>query len=354
MNAIHLDGANASDVASLIALAGANSERWRKIMTQLPSIACCAVLLSLAGASPAAEDAYPSRRITIIIPFGTGGATDLLARLLAQKMSVSMNQTIVVENHPGAGGSIGSLEVARAPANGYTLLLGTSSTHGINPWIYKLPYDVTKDFAPITMVATTEYALSVNPKFNPGVASIRDLINLAKTRRTTYASTGNGTTSHLGAALFAKISKTDFVHIPYKSQAPAQIDLLGGQVDFMIDNVSTVLPQAKAEKLRILATAGRARTAVTPDIPTLIEAGVPDYEIVGWFVLFAPAGTPEPIVNTLNAEAVKALNLPDVRERMLADGNTPFPATPAETKVYLASQLARFKKVVDAAGARLD
>lgn len=265
-----------------------------------------------------------------------------------------MNQTIVIENRSGAGGSIGSLEVARAPANGYTMLVGTSSTHGINPWIYKLPYDVAKDFAPISMLATTDYALSVNPKFNPGVASIRDLINLAGSRRTTYGSTGNGTTSHLGAALFAKIAKTDFVHIPYKSQAPAQIDLLGGQVDFMVDNVSVVLPHAKAGKLRILATSGRTRTAVTPDSPTMIESGVPDYEIVGWFVLLAPAGTPESIINTLNVETVKALNLPEVRERMLADGNTPFSASAGETKAYLASQLAKFKTVVEAAGAQID
>ena len=320
----------------------------------LTHVVYAAVLFAFASALHAADEVYPSRRITLIIPFGAGGATDFLGRLLAQKMSASMGQPFVVENRPGAGGSIGSLEVARAPANGYTLLLGTSSTHGINPWIYKLPYDVAKDFAPISMIATTEYALSVNPKFNPGITTIKDLLNLGKSRPTTYASTGNGTTSHLGAALFAKITKTDFVHVPYKSQAPAQIDLLSGQVDFMVDNVSTVLPQAKADKLRILATTGRTRTTVTSEVPTMIEAGVADYEIVGWFVLLAPAGTPDAVVNVLNAEAVKALNLPDVRERMLADGNNSFPASAAVTKAYLASQLAKFKAVVDAAGARVD
>lgn len=307
-----------------------------------------------AAASHASDEPFPTRRITLIVPFGAGGATDQIGRLLAEKMSASLNQAVVVENRPGAGGSLGSQEVARSPANGYTLLLGTSSTHGINPWVYKLPYNVTRDFTPVSMLATTEYAVSVNPRLHPSITGIKDLTQLAKTRRVTYGSAGNGTTSHLGGALYGKLARTDFVHVPYKTPAAMLTDLIGGQVDFTIDNVSTVLPHAKAGKLRVLATTGKAREAVLPDTPTLRESGIPEYELVGWFVLLAPAGTPEAIVNRLNAEAVKALSQTDVRERLLADGNKPMPTSAAEARAYLAAQLGQFKLAVEAADAKLE
>ena len=320
----------------------------------LARVLCSLSVVAWALPAIAAEDAYPSGRITLVVPFASGGATDSLARLIAQKMSASVKQAVVVENKPGAGGSIGSLEVARAPADGYTILLGTSSTHGVNPWIYKLPYDVTKDFAPIAMLATGEYALAINPKFNPDIKTVSDLLALAKSRRVTYASQGNGTNSHLAAALLSKITGVEFAHIPYKSQAPAQVDLLAGHVDFMIDAIATTLPHAKSGALRVLATTGRTRAAVFKDVPTMIEAGVPGYEMMGWYVLLAPAATPVAIINRLNAEVLKAIDSADVRERMLVDGNTPYPTSPAEARDFMASQLIIFRQAVDVAGAKVD
>lgn len=312
------------------------------------------LVLGFIFASQAADEPFPTRRITLIVPFGSGGATDQIGRLLAQKMSAGLNQPVVVENRPGAGGSIGSLEVARAQANGYTLLLGTSSTHGINPWIYKLPYSVIKDFSPVSMLATTEYAVSINPKIHPTINSIQQLTQLARSRQITYGSAGNGTTSHLGGALYTKLSETNFVHVPYKTPASVLTDLLGGQVDFTVDNVSTVLPHIKTGKLRALATTGKTRESVLAGTPTMQESGVPGYELVGWFVLLAPTGTPEAVINRLNAEAVKALNQPDMREKLLADGNKPMPSTPNEAKSYLDAQLSQFKLAVDAADAKIE
>lgn len=304
--------------------------------------------------SLAADEIFPSRRITLIVPFGSGGATDQIGRILAQKMSVGLNQAVVVENRPGAGGSIGSLEVARSTANGYTLLLGTSSTHGINPWIYKLPYNVAKDFIPVSMLATTEYAVSINPKVHPTILSVQDLTQLTRTRQITYGSAGNGTTSHLGGALYTKLSGANFDHIPYKTPASVLTDLLGGQVDFTVDNISTVLPHVKSGKLRVLATTGQTRESVLPDTPTMRESGVPGYELVGWFVLLAPAGTPDAVINKLNSEVVKALNQPELRERLLSDGNKPMPSSPNEAKAFIDAQLIQFKSAVEAANARIE
>ncbi len=316
----------------------------------LSRILCTGLLIAMAPASHAAGE-YPSKPITIIVPFAAGGAVDLLARKLAQKMSVSLKTPVVVDDRPGAGGSIGSAEVARAPADGYTLLLGTSSTHGINPWIYKLPYDVAKDFAPVAMLAVTEYALTINPS-KTNVGTIPDLLNLARTKTVTYASMGNGTTSHLSSAFFAKETKTPFVHVPYKTQAQAQADLLGGQVDFMIDNISNVLPQVKAGKLRILATTGAKRSAAAQGAPTIAESGVPGYEMVGWFVLLAPAGTPDSIVARLNTEAGTAMQFPDVKDWMLGLDIHPHHLSATETAVYMDSQREKFRTVVTASGAK--
>jgi tripartite-type tricarboxylate transporter receptor subunit TctC len=315
------------------------------------ALALASSFLALNSLDTHAAQAYPNRTIKLIVPFTPGGSTDFVARLIGEKLTERTGQSIVIENKPGAGGSIGSAEVARAPADGYTLLLGTSSTHGINPWIYKLPYDVAKDFAPVAMLAVTEYALTINPS-KTNVGTIPDLLNLARTKTVTYASMGNGTTSHLSSAFFAKETKTPFVHVPYKTQAQAQADLLGGQVDFMIDNISNVLPQVKAGKLRILATTGAKRSAAAQGAPTIAESGVPGYEMVGWFVLLAPAGTPDSIVARLNTEAGTAMQFPDVKDWMLGLDIHPHHLSATETAVYMDSQREKFRTVVTASGAK--
>ena len=312
-------------------------------------------LLCIGATLSQAQDTFPNRPIRIVVPFTAGGATDVIARLVAHKMSEGLKQPVMVENKPGAGGSLSSREVARSEPDGYTMLLGTSSTHGINPWVYtKLGYDVEKDFAPITILATTEYALAVN-QTSPA-KSMRELLKIAKEQSRTpmaYGSAGVGTTSHLAASLLSTLSQTPFNHVPYKGGDPARNDLLGGQVPFIFDNVSTLLPYAASGRLRILATTGPTRAAVTKDYPAMAET-VPSYEIIGWFALLAPAGTPQPIIDTLNREAVKALKLPDVQERLRAIGNEPSPMSPAQTKSFIAAQLKQFKGMVEMAGARVD
>lgn len=296
---------------------------------------------------------YPSRPVRIVIPFTPGGGSDSLGRVVAQKLSEAFRQQFIVDNKPGAGGSIGTREVAGAAPDGYTLLLGTSSTHGINPWIYaRLGYDPLKDFAQVSMLATTEYSLSV-PTSLP-VKNVAELIKLGQSTPTNYASSGNGTTSHLAAALFSSYSKTPFVHVPYKSSAPALTDLLGGQVAFMFDNVSVHLPHAQSGKLRILATTGTQRTRVTPEVPTLVESGIAGYEMVGWFCLLAPPGTPAAIADELNRQVTKLLSDPGVAEKLRLVGNEPFASTPEETRAYIATQLQMYRKVVEVAGAKAE
>ena len=302
-----------------------------------------------------ASSDYPSKKISIVVPFAAGGAADLLARLVADKMTASMGQVVVVENRPGGGGSIGSAEVARAAPDGYTLLLGTSSTHGINPWVFKLPYEVRRDFTPVTTLGFTDYALTINPKTHPGVSSVSELLRLSSANKPlAYATMGNGTTSHLASALLSKKTNTPLTHVPYKAQSQAQTDLLGGRVDFFIDNLSSVIPQAKAGSLKILATTGPNRSAAALGAPTVAEQGVPGYEIVGWFALFVPAGTPEPVVAKLNAEVSKAMQNADVRARLATVDIRPVLMSPAESGTFITSQLANFRALVEMAGAKAE
>lgn len=296
---------------------------------------------------------YPSRPVRLVVPFTPGGGSDVIARQVGHELSKALGQNVIVENRPGAGGSIGSREIALAEADGHSLLLATSSTHGINPFIYRNPgYDAQKEFAPISMLATSEYALSVAA--SSPIRSVAELIERGKAQRTHYASSGNGTTSHLCGALLASMTSTPFVHVPYQSSGPARTDLIGGQVEFNFDNVSVHLPLMQSGKLRILATSGRQRTRATPDVPTLIEAGVADFEMVGWFCLLAPARTPEAIVTRLNDEVLRVMRDPAMIEKTYAAGNEPYSTTPAETRDYMARQLALYRRVVEIAGARID
>ena len=315
--------------------------------------AAAAILLGLASAASQAQEAYPSRPIKLVVAFGPGGGSDTLARMLGQKLSDSLKQPVIIENKPGAGGSIGTREVQKAAPDGYTLILATSSTHGINPWVIKnVGYDAMKDFTHVAVFANTDYALAV-PANSP-YKTLADLVAAAKTKQVDYASSGNGSTSHLAGALLGQMSKTQMVHVPYKSSDTARTDVLGGQVAFMFDNTAIFLPHAKAGKVRLLATSGLARSGAAKDVPTLHEAGVPNFEVMGWFSVSGPAGLPAPIVAQLNREIQRIMALPDIKERMATLGFDITPMGVAESPAYIGKQLAAFKNMVDAAGAKAE
>ena len=314
------------------------------------------VLFGLSSTSVLAQTAqWPTRSIKIVIPFGAGGGTDVIGRFLAQKLTENLGQTVVVDNRPGAGGSLGSAEVARAPADGYTILLGSSSTHGINPGMYaKLPYDPLKDFEPIGLIATNLFVMSV-PNDSP-VKTVADLVRLSQASpgQYDYASSGNGTTSHLAAALFVHMSGAKLTHIPYKSNVPGLTDLMAGRVAMMFDNITAMQRQISAGMIRPIATTGLKRNVALKDVPTLDESGVKGYDLQGWFCFLAPAGTPIDIVTRLNQALVKVIAMPEVTEKLIAFGADPETSTPQELKNLIASEIIKYKKIIDIAGAKVE
>jgi len=313
-------------------------------------------LLSLAILSPALlAQTYPARPIRMVVPYPAGGTTDLLARGIAQKMGEALGQQVVVENRTGAGGNIGSDLVAKSKPDGYTLLMGTIASHAINPNLYRdLPYDAVKDFAPIALVATLPNLLVVNPTVP--VKTVKELIALARARpgELAFASAGSGTTQHLSGEIFKKMAGVDMLHIPYKGNAPAVTDLVGGQVQVMFDNIPISLQQVRAGKLRALAVTGPRRSPVLPDIPTIAEAALPGYSVTSWFALFAPAGTPQDIVALLNRETNKALADPALHRQLADQGIETGSGTPAQLAAHIQAEIQRWKKIVADSGARVD
>ena len=312
------------------------------------------LVLSLA-AFPVAAQAWPAKPIRYIVPFPPGGATDIIARAVAGEISKTLGQQVVIDNRGGAGGNIGTDIVAKAAPDGYTILMGTVGTHGINVSLYsKLPYDAVRDFAPVTLVATVPNVLVVHPSVP--VKSVKELIAYAKANpgKLNFASSGNGTSIHLSGELFKTMTGVSMVHIPYKGSAPALADLLGGQADLMFDNLPPSLPHIKSGRLHALAVTTARRSAVMPDLPTMAEAGVPGYESGSWFGVLAPAGTPKDIVNRLNAEIVKALAVPEIRERLQAQGAEPVGNTPEQFAAFIRSEITKWAKVVKDSGAKID
>jgi len=307
-----------------------------------------AMLMACVTVSHAA-DAFPSRTIRLVVTTAAGGGSDTLGRLLMQKLSETMGVTTLVENKPGAGGAIATKEVLRAEPDGYTLLLATSSTHGINPWFYAdLGYDAVKDFSVISIIAKTDYALAV--RADSPVKKVGDLVEMAKSKPVDFSSSGNGTTTHLAGALLTTESKGEFTHVPYRAAPQSLNGLLAGEVTFMFENTSLFLPFVQSGKLRLIATTGGQRSPVAPDVPTLKESGFPDYEIVGWFALLAPAKLPAPIQDRLNQEIVKILAMPEVKQRLAQLGYAPSPTTPAEGSAFVESQLEKFGGIFKQAG----
>ncbi len=316
------------------------------------------VSLAVAGlsfASPALAQTYPSKPITIVVPFSAGGTTDILARIMGQALSVELGQPVVVDNRAGAGGNIGAALAAKATADGHTLFMGTVGTHAINAALYKkLPFDPIKDFAPLSRVANVPNVLVSHP--SKPYKTVAELIAYAKARpgQINYASSGNGSSIHLSGELFESLTKTGMVHIPYKGSAPAVNDLLANQVDIMFDNLPSAIAHVRAGKLRAIAVTTSKRSEQLPQVPTIAESGVPGYEATSWFGLFAPAATPAPVVSKLNAAIVKVLDQADVKKKIIDQGGDPHPEKPEQFAAFIQAESLKWSKVVRDSGASLE
>jgi tripartite-type tricarboxylate transporter receptor subunit TctC len=312
--------------------------------------------LVLVLVAPLAAADYPDKPIRLVVPFAAGGGTDVLGRMFAQKLSDTWKVPVVVDNKPGAGGTIGSAGVARATPDGYTVLLGSISTHAISPGLYaKLPYDPVKDFQPVARAGTTPFVMTVHPSVPAN--SIAELIALAKAnpRKYDFASSGNGTTSHLCGALFTRLAGIEMTHIPYKANAPGLTDLLGGRVTFMFDNIIAMQPHIRAGNLKALAVTGSERSSSLPNVPTMIEAGLPGYEVIGWFGVWFAAGTPRAIVTRLNRELNRIMQEADVKARAEEQGvDMTRTQTEDEFGAYVQQELGKWRKIIRDVGAQLD
>jgi tripartite-type tricarboxylate transporter receptor subunit TctC len=297
---------------------------------------------------------YPSKPIHIIVTFTSGGAPDILGRLIGDKLSAAWGQTVIVENKPGAGGNIGADYVAKSAPDGYNVVVGTVGTHAINGALYQnMPYDMTRDFAPVTLLASTPNMLVVNN--NVPAKNLKEFIDLGKKEgKMTFASSGSGTSIHVSGELFKTMTGIDMQHIPYKGRASAIPDLLGGRVTMMFDNMPSSLPLVREGKLRALGVTSAKRSPAAPDIPTIAESGLPGFEAVSWFALFAPANTPRPIVDKLQAEVSKILKMPDVSKKLLDLGLEPSGSTPDELAAYQKTEIAKWSKVVKDSGAKVE
>ena len=313
------------------------------------------VAMSILVVGAVSAQSWPTKPIKYIVPFAPGGSTDILGRIVAEKLSVALGQPVVVENKPGAGGGLGADFTAKAAPDGYTIMGGTISTHAINASLYSnLPYDPVKDFVAVTLLARVPNMLVINP--DVPAKTVAELLALMKANpnKYTFASAGNGTSQHLSGELFKSMAGVQMQHIPYKGSRPALQDVVGGQVTMTFDNITTAWPLAKGGKLRALAVTTAKRSAIAPEIPTLAEAGLIGFEVGSWQGVFAPAGTPPEIVKRLNVEIVKILNLPDVKEKLFALGAEPVGDTPEQFAAFVKSEVAKWSDVVKKSGAKVD
>ena len=314
-----------------------------------------ALVLALALSPSAFGQTYPSKPIRIICPFPPGGAVDIASRAIADALTKTMGQSVIVENRAGAGGNLGGEIAAKSPPDGYTLFMTTSGIQAINPALYaKMNYDPNKDFVPVVALVSLDNVLVMHPSVR--VNSVKELIDLAKAQpgMISGASSGSGTSIHMSLEMFKHLTGTDILHIPYKGSAPAVADLLGGQVNIMFDNIPSSLPHIKAGKLHAIATTGAKRSSTLPDLPTVAEAGVPGYESGVWFGLVAPTGTPKDVIAKLNAEALKAVKLPDYQKRMNDLGYEIIAGSPEQMAERIKEEIARWGPVVKASGAKVE
>ncbi len=312
-------------------------------------------IAALTMASIAHAQTFPTKPIRLICPFPPGGAVDIASRAIANEMSKTLGQQVVVENKPGAGGNIGGAEAARSAPDGYTIFMTTSGINAINPALYsKMPFDPNKDLVPVSALVSLNNVLVLHPSVP--AKSVAEVIAMAKAQpgKLNYASSGSGTSIHMSGEMFKHLTQVDILHIPYKGSAPAVTDLLGGQVMMMFDNIPSALPHIKSGKLRALATTGAKRDATLPDLPTVAEAGVVGYESGVWFGLSIPAGTPREIIAKLNAEAVKGTRSPDFVTRMTALGYNIIGSTPEQMSDMLKKEVSTWGPIVKASGAKAD
>ena len=322
-------------------------------MNRLRSRIAALAIGVLVAASAAAQE-YPAKPIRIIVPFAAGGPADIYARFIGQRLSEALGQPVVIEDRPGAGSVIGTDAVAKSAPDGYTLLM-MSNTHTVNEsLIPNKPYQLMRDFVPVAPVNYSDLVLVVHPSVPAN--SLKELLDLAKAKPKglNYASSGPGTPYHMAGELFKAMAGVDIVHVPYKGSSGARTDVLGGQVQMMFDAITTMAPNVRGGKLKGLGTTGKTRSSVLPEVPTVSEAGVPGYEAVIWLGVMAPAGTPKPIVDKLNAEITKIVMRPDVRESWSKQGAEPMAMTPAEFTRFMNEDIEKWAKVVKISGAKVD
>lgn len=311
-------------------------------------------LLALTAAGAHAQ-AFPTKQLRMVVTFPTGGAPDILARTISEKLDPAWGQTMIVDNRPGAGGNIGAEFVARAPADGHTLVMGTVGTHSINGALYaKMPYDMVRDFAPVTLIASTPNLLVVNP--NVPARTVQELVALARSKpgELTFGSPSIGTSVHVSGELFNSLAGVKTVHVPYKGRQFAIPDLLGGTITMMFDNMPSALPVVREGKLRAIGVTSSRRSPSAPEIPTIAEQGLPGFEATSWFAVFAPSGTPRPVVDRMHAEIVRIFNLPDVQQKMRTLGLDPILGGPDELARYQQAEIVKWAKVVKDSGAKAE
>ncbi len=326
------------------------TSRRTGVVAALAFVTTCVAAAAPALAQSDAVESYPSKPVRLIVPFVPGGGTDLVSRAIAQRLSEIWGQPVIVANHGGANGTIGVELAAKSPPDGYTLIL-ISASQSVNVSLYRnLAYDLTRDFDPITQVTTQPYVLVVNPALP--VDSVSALIAHAKAKpgSLNYGSSGVGGLSHLSGALFAALARIQMTHIPFRGGAPAMESVVGGHVDMLFSTLLQSRGQIAAGKLRALAVTTDKRSPAAPELPTMEEAGVPGFAVAGWYGILAPDGTPAPIIARLNRDIVRVLRMPDVRERLAADGSEPVGSTPEEFGAHIKSEIAKWRKVIAEAG----
>lgn len=322
----------------------------RRAVLQGAAALACGGLMAAASAQ-----GFPTRPITIIVPFSAGGTTDILARIVGQGLTTELGQSVIVDNKPGAGGNIGASLAAKAQPDGYTLFMGTVGTHAINQALYKkMPFDPVKDFAPLSRVATVPNLLVAHP--SQPFKTVKELIAYAKAHPgdVTYGSPGSGASPHVSGALFQSMTGAQLTHVPYKGSAPAMSDLLGGQIAVMFDNMPSAIQHVRSGKLRPIAVTTAKRSPELPDVPTIAESGVPGYEATSWFGMFAPAATPKPVLDKLHAALMKVLAQPDVKKKIAEQGGDVVAETPAQFAAFIHSESVKWGKVVKESGASAD
>ena len=311
--------------------------------------------LLLAHAAASGAQGFPGKPLRFIVPFSPGGGNDTVAREIAQQMAIGLGQPVVVENRPGAGGTVGAEIAAKSAPDGYTLFLGGVGSHAVNPNLRaKLPYDPVKDFAPVALIATASSVLVVHPSMQ--ASGIAEFTALARSHpgRINYASNGTGSSAHLAAVLYESMTGARMVHVPYKGLSPALVDLLGGEVHAMFSSMVAIVPHIRTGRLRALAVTGRRRSALLPEVPTLAETIAPGYEAGSWYGILVPAGTPRDVVVRLNAEVAKALGQQEVRKRLAAEGAEAVGGTPEEFAAHIHAELARMGTLIRQAGIRME